>query len=98
MDECRALVQLDRRLSRALEIGRAIWSEAAELELLAALGILDQLATAKSQALTAAAIARRKIDAAPATSEIRLKPAAEISSLRPDGAIERAMRRCRPGK
>lgn len=45
------LVALDRKVSRALSAGRGIKLSAEELELLAGLGMIEQLADSKAKAL-----------------------------------------------
>ena len=46
-----AIVRLDRRISRASEIGKGIRLEQADLDLLIGLGLADLVATAKSKFL-----------------------------------------------
>jgi hypothetical protein len=48
---CDSLVRLDRKVSRALSNGRGIKLSAEELELLASLGMIEQVSDAKAKAL-----------------------------------------------
>lgn len=48
---CDALVRLDRKVSRALATGKGIKLHGHELELLAGLGMIEQLADSKAKAL-----------------------------------------------
>lgn len=51
MTPCDSLVRLDRKVSRALADGRGIRLTGDELELLAGLGMIEQLADSKAKAL-----------------------------------------------
>lgn len=51
LSPCEDLVRLDRKLSRALVIGKGIRLAAGELELLASLGMIEQVAESKARAL-----------------------------------------------
>jgi hypothetical protein len=56
---CGDLVRLDRRVSRALADGRGIRLAGHELELLARVGMIEQLASAKATALKEQAACRQ---------------------------------------
>lgn len=51
LSPCDALVRLDRKVSRALATGKGIKLAGDELELLAQLGMIEQLAESKAKAL-----------------------------------------------
>lgn len=54
------IVDLDRKISRAMQQRRGITLSAAQLDHLAAIGLIDALAKAKAEILTAQAQERRK--------------------------------------
>ena len=56
---CDRLVSLDRKVSRAIERGRGLKISTEELDLLAELGLMDQVGKAKADALKQLAIKRR---------------------------------------
>lgn len=56
---CEALVKLDRKVSRVLQNGAGVKLSSADLELLAAIGVISFLAEAKARALEEAARCRR---------------------------------------
>lgn len=51
LNPCDSLVKLDRKVSRALSIGKGLKLSSDELELLAGLGMIEQLADSKAKAL-----------------------------------------------
>lgn len=53
------IVDLDRKISRAMEKRRGITLSSAQLDLLASIGLVDALAKAKAEILTAQARERR---------------------------------------